>query len=77
MAIYELHLVRLGPDFHKSGPFVLPRPEVVLAAEEKAKAQEALTVRNRERELNKLRMRRVREAQRAVRAMAKDSSSAG
>lgn len=48
------------------GCFVPPRQEVSLTAEEEAKAQKALAARNREREQNKLRMRRVRETQRAT-----------
>ena len=52
--------------FNFIGCFVPPRPEVVFTAEEEAKAQKALAARNREREQNKLRMRRVREAQRAA-----------
>ncbi len=63
--------------FNFIGCFVPPRPEVVLTAEEEAKAQKALAARNREREQNKLRMRRVREAQRAAREAEKDSSSVG
>ena len=53
--------------FNFIGCFVPPKPEVILTAEEEAKAQKALAARNREREQNKLRMRRVREAQRAAR----------
>ena len=56
---------------------MLPRPEVILAAEEEAKTQKALAARNREREQNKLRMRRVREAQRAAKEAEKVSSPAG
>jgi len=52
--------------FNFIGCFVPPKPEVILTAEEEAKAQKALAVRNRERKQNKLRMRRVREAQRAA-----------
>ena len=52
--------------FNFIGCFVPPKPEVILTAEEVAKAQKALAARNREREQNKLRMRRVREAQRAA-----------
>ena len=48
--------------FNFIGCFVPPKPEVILTAEEEAKAQKALAARNREREQNKLRMRRVREA---------------
>ncbi len=36
--------------FNFIGCFVLPRPEVVLTAEEEVKAQKTLTARNRERE---------------------------
>jgi len=57
--------------------FVPPKPEVILTAEEEAKAQKALAARNREREQNKLRMRRVREAQRAAKEAGKVSSPAG
>lgn len=57
--------------FNFIGCFVPPRPEVVLTAEEEAKAQKALAARNREREQNKLRMRRVREAQRAAKERGK------
>ena len=53
--------------FNFIGCFVPPKPEVILTAEEEAKAQKALAARNREREQNKLRMRRVRAAQRAAR----------
>ena len=52
--------------FNFIGCFVPPKLEVILTAEEEAKAQKALAARNREREQNKLRMRRVREAQRAA-----------
>ena len=48
-----------------------------LPPEEEAKAQKALAARNREREQNKLRMRRVREAQRAAKEAEKVSASAG
>ena len=51
--------------FNFIGCFVPPRPEVVLTAEEEVKAQKALAARKREWEQNRLRMRRVREAQRA------------
>ena len=44
---------------------------------EEAKAQKALETRNREREQNKLRMRRVREAQRTAKEAEKASSPAG
>ena len=54
--------------FNFIGCFVPPKPEVVLTAEEEAKAQKELTARNREREQNKLRMRRVREAQKVAKA---------
>jgi len=61
--------------FNFIGCFVPPNPEVILTAEEEAKAQKALAARNREREQNKLRMRRVREAQRAARiAISADNS---
>ena len=61
--------------FNFIGCFVPPKPEVILTAEEEAKAQKALAARNREREQNKLRMRRVREAQRAARiAISADNS---
>lgn len=63
--------------FNFIGRFVPPKPEVILTAEEEAKAQKALAARNREREQNKLRMRRVREAQRAVKETEKVSASAG
>ena len=56
---------------------MLPRPEGILTAKEEAKAQKALAARNREREQNKLRMRRVREAQRAAKEAEKVSPSAG
>ena len=48
-----------------------------MTAEEEAKAQKALAARIREREQNKLRMRRVREAQRAAREAGKVSCPAG
>ena len=48
-----------------------------MTAEEEAKTQKALAARNREQEQNKLRMRRVREAQRAAREAGKVSSAAG
>ena len=48
-----------------------------LTAEEDAKAQKALAARNQERGQNKLRMRRVREAQRAAREAEKVSAPAG
>ena len=63
--------------FNFIGCFVPPKPEVILTAEEEAKAQKALAARNREREQNKLRMRRVREAQRATREAEKVSPPAG
>ena len=63
--------------FNFIGCFVPPRPEVILTAEEEAKAQKALAARNREREQNKLRMRRVREAQRAAKEAGKISTPAG
>ena len=63
--------------FNFIGCFVPPKPEAILTAEEEAKAQKALAARNREREQNKLRMRRVREAQRATREAEKVSSPAG
>ena len=63
--------------FNFIGCFVPPKPEVILTAEEEAKARKALAARNREREQNKLRMRRVREAQRAAREAEKVSSPAG
>ena len=63
--------------FNFIGCFVPPKPEVILTAEEEAKAQKALAARNREREQNKLRMRRVREAQRAAKEAEKVSASAG
>lgn len=63
--------------FNFIGCFVPPKPEVVLTAVEEAKAQKALAARNREREQNKLRMRRVREVQRATREAEKVSSPAG
>ena len=63
--------------FNFIGCFVLPKPEAILTAEEEAKAQKALAARNREREQNKLRMRRVREAQRAAKEAEKVSASAG
>ncbi len=52
--------------FNFIGCFVPPKPEVILTAEEEAKAQKALAARNREREQNRLRMRQVRVAQRAA-----------
>ena len=63
--------------FNFIGCFVPPKPEDILTAEEEAKAQKALAARNREREQNKLRMRRVREAQRAVKEAEKFSSPGG
>lgn len=63
--------------FNFIGCFVPPKPEVILTAVEEAKAQKALAARNREREQNKLRMRRVREAQRATREGEKISAPAG
>lgn len=63
--------------FNFIGCFVPPKPEVILTAVEEAKAQKALAARNREREQNKLRMRRVREAQRAAKETGKVSSSVG
>ena len=48
-----------------------------MTAEEGAKSQKALAVRNREQEQNKLRMRRVREAQRAAKEVEKVSSPVG
>nr|WP_305142580.1 DUF4368 domain-containing protein [uncultured Acetatifactor sp.] len=62
--------------FNFIGCFVPPKPEVILTAVEEAKAQKALAVRNREREQNKLRMRRVREAQRAAKG-GRESSFSG
>ena len=56
---------------------MLPRPEVILTAKEEAKAQKALAARNREREQNKLRMRRAREAQRAAKVAEKVSLPVG
>ena len=63
--------------FNFIGCFVPPRPEVILTAEEEAKAQNALVVRNREREQNKFRMRRVMAAQQAAKEAGKVSSPAG
>ena len=63
--------------FNFIGCFVPPKPEVILTAEEEAKAQKALAARNREREQNRLRMRRVREAQRAAKVAEKVSLPAG
>ena len=63
--------------FNFIGCFVPPKPEVILTAEEEAKAQKALAARNREREQNRLRMRRVREAQRAAKEAGKVPSPAG
>jgi len=48
-----------------------------MTAEEEAKAQKALAAKNREREQNKLRVRRVREAQRAAKEAEKVSLSVG
>lgn len=48
-----------------------------MTAEEETKAQKALAARNREREQNKLRMRRVRDAQRAAKEAEKVSSAVG
>ncbi len=48
-----------------------------MTAEEEAKAQKVLAARNREREQNKLRMRRVRAAQKATKEAEKVSSPAG
>ena len=63
--------------FNFIGCFVPPKPEVILTAEEEAKAQKALAARNREREQNKLRMRRVRETQQAAKVAEKVSLPAG
>ena len=63
--------------FNFIGCFVPPKPEVILTAEEEAKAQKALAARNREREQNKRRMRRVREAQRAAKEAGKASLPTG
>ncbi len=63
--------------FNFIGCFVPPKPEIVLIAEEEAKAQKALAARNREREQNKLCMRQVREAQRAAREAKKVSCPTG
>ena len=63
--------------FNFIGCFVPPKPEVILTAEEEAKAQKALAARNREREQNRLRMRRVREAQRAAKEAGEVFSPAG
>ena len=63
--------------FNFIGCFVPPKPEVILTAVEEAKAQKALAARNREREQNKLRMRRVREAQRVAKEAGKVSAPAG
>ena len=63
-ALYRRQKVDIS--FNFIGCFVPPKPEVILTAEEEAKAQKVLAARNREREQNKLRMRRVREAQRAA-----------
>ena len=52
--------------FNFIGCLTPPKPENALTFEEEAKAQKALATRNRKREQNKLRMRRVREAQRAA-----------
>ena len=52
--------------FNYIGCFTPPKPEVVLTTEEEAREQQKLAERNREREQNKLRMRRVRAAQRAA-----------
>ena len=49
--------------FNFIGCFVPPKPEVILTTEEEAKAQKALTARNRELEQIKLCMRWVRKAQ--------------
>ncbi len=48
-----------------------------MTTEEKGKAQKALAARNREREQNKLRMRRVRAAQRVAKGMEENSHLAG
>ena len=61
--------------FNFIGCFVPPKPEVILTAEEEAKAQKALAARNREREQNRLCMRRVREAQRAAKVAEQRVSS--
>ena len=63
--------------FNFIGCFVPPKPEVILTAEVEAKAQKALAARNREREQNKLRMRRVRETQQAAKVAEKVSLPAG
>ena len=63
--------------FNFIGCFVPPKPEAILTAEEEAKAQKALAARNREREQNKLRMRRVRETQQAAKVAEKVSLPAG
>ena len=51
--------------------------KTVIKAGEEAKAQKAVAAPNREREQNKLRMRRVREAQRAAKEAEKISLPAG
>ncbi len=63
--------------FNFIGCFVPPKHEAPMTTEEEAKAQKALAARNREREQNKLRMRRVRAAQRAAKEAEKVSSPAG
>ena len=45
----------------------IAEPKVILPDKKEVKAQKALAARNREREQNKLRMRLVREIQRAAR----------
>lgn len=63
--------------FNFIGCFVSTKPGVILTAEEEAKSQKMLAARNHEREQNKLRMRRVREAQRAAKEAEIVSFSAG
>jgi len=77
--LYEENATGKIPDKHFNfiGCFVPPKPDVVFTAEEEAKAQKALAARNREREQNKLRMRRGMEAQRAARKTDQVSSPAG
>ena len=63
--------------FNFIGCFVPPKPEVILTAEEEEKAQKAVAARNREREQNRLHMRREKVAQRAAKGAGEVSSPAG
>jgi site-specific DNA recombinase len=63
--------------FNFIGCFVPPKPEVILTAEEEEKTQKAVAARNREREQNRLHMRREKVAQRAAKGAGEVSSPAG